>query len=177
MHQKHIHNIPGEQQTAAVQTAIWEILHQIPDPEVPVLSITDLGIVRDVQVSGTGITIAITPTYSGCPAMDMISMSIKMELLAKGFENISVIEILSPAWTTEWMSEAGKIKLKEYGIAPPPSLKNRGEKSLFEPPPPVQCPRCNSYATKLVSEFSSTACKAFYQCENCQEPFDNFKCH
>ena len=162
---------------------IWTILEGINDPEVPVLSILDLGIVRNIilyrntPLGDGGIEVVITPTYSGCPAMDMITMNIKMELLANGFENVKVTTVLSPAWTTDWMSEEGKRKLKEYGIAPPNPRQQVCNNDLFAPHEAVQCPQCNSYHTHRISEFGSTACKALYQCDDCKEPFDYFKCH
>ena len=149
---------------------ILSILQEVCDPEVPVLSIMDLGIVRDVIMTGGEIEIIITPTYTGCPAMDMITMNIKMALLENGYKKIKVTSVLSPAWTTEWMSEEGKRKLKEYGIAAP-------NKKFEISKDGIECPQCNSLRTKLISEFSSTACKALYQCNDCKEPFDYFKCH
>lgn len=148
---------------------IWSILETVVDPEVPVLTITDLGIVRDVRVIDENIEVTITPTYSGCPAMDMISMNIRLALLEKGYKNIEIKTILSPAWTTDWMTEEGKQKLKAYGIAPPHAQQEATET--------VQCPQCKSFNTKLISQFGSTSCKALYQCLDCQEPFDYFKCH
>jgi ring-1,2-phenylacetyl-CoA epoxidase subunit PaaD len=164
---------------------IWSILERIPDPEVPVLSILDLGIVRNVilhqntQTRGGdgGIEIIITPTYSGCPAMDVIRMNIKMSLLENGFKNVKITTILSPAWTTDWMSEEGKQKLKAYGISPPNPRQQVCNNDLFAPNEAAQCPQCNSYHTHRISEFGSTACKALYQCDDCKEPFDYFKCH
>ena len=156
---------------------IWSILDTVTDPEIPVLTVTDLGIIRDVKLNGDEIEVVITPTYSGCPAMDMIAMNIKMELLANGFQNIKIKQVLSPAWTTDWMSEAGKQKLKEYGIAPPNPRQQVCNNELFAPAEAVQCPHCNSYHTYRISEFGSTACKALYQCNDCKEPFDYFKCH
>lgn len=156
---------------------IWSILETVTDPEVPVLTITDLGIVRGIKTNGEEIEVIITPTYTGCPAMDMIAMNIKMELLANGFENIKVTSVLSPAWTTDWMSEDGKRKLKEYGIAPPNPKQQVCNDKLFAADEAVQCPQCNSWHTHRISEFGSTACKALYQCDDCKEPFDYFKCH
>jgi ring-1,2-phenylacetyl-CoA epoxidase subunit PaaD len=164
---------------------IWSILEKITDPEVPVLSILDLGIVRNVilhqktpPTSGEGgLEVVITPTYSGCPAMDVISMNIKIALLENGFKNVKVITVLSPAWTTDWMSEEGKQKLKAYGIAPPNPGQQVCNNDLFASHEAVQCPQCNSYHTHRISEFGSTACKALYQCDDCKEPFDYFKCH
>lgn len=164
---------------------IWSILQTVTDPEVPVLSILDLGIVRDVKLnedpnspSGiSGVEIVITPTYSGCPAMDVISMNIRMALLQQGITNITIKQVLSPAWTTDWMTEEGKQKLKAYGIAPPQYKQAVCEPELFAKEEAIQCPLCNSYNTRLVSQFGSTACKALYQCNDCKEPFDYFKCH
>ena len=153
---------------------IWKILEQVTDPEVPVLTITDLGIVRDVKLNDDEVEVIITPTYTGCPAMDMIAMNIKLALFENGYHKIKITSVLAPAWTTDWMSEDGKRKLKEYGIAPPQSESERFKRpESFR----VQCPQCNSYNTKCISEFGSTACKALYQCSDCKEPFDYFKCH
>jgi len=156
---------------------IWEILATVNDPEVPVLTVLDLGIVRDVQIKNDQVEIIITPTYSGCPAMDAIALDIKLKLSEAGFKNVKVISILSPAWTTDWMSEDGKQKLKAYGIAPPNAKQQVCRNDLFAPNEAVQCPHCNSYHTSRISEFGSTACKALYQCDDCKEPFDYFKCH
>ncbi|MGB8191324.1 MAG: 1,2-phenylacetyl-CoA epoxidase subunit PaaD [Chitinophagaceae bacterium] len=166
-----------------IQTqAIWEILAEVNDPEVPVLSITDLGIVRgvDVKPDAAGneqVIVTITPTYTGCPAMDVISMNIRFKLLEHGYKNIQVRSVLSPVWTTDWMSEAGKQKLKAYGIAPPNPGQQVCNTELFQQDESVQCPRCNSYHTVMISRFGSTACKALYKCSDCHEPFDYFKCH
>jgi ring-1,2-phenylacetyl-CoA epoxidase subunit PaaD len=156
--------------TPIAEKKIWSMLETVCDPEVPVLTILDLGIVRGVKINGEDVEIIITPTYTGCPAMDMITMDIKMKLLENGYKNIKVTPVLSPAWTTDWMSEAGKQKLKTYGIAAP-------DKKIIIPQDGVECPQCNSTNTKLLSEFGSTACKALYQCCDCKEPFDYFKCH
>jgi len=161
---------------------IWEMLDQITDPEIPVISIVDLGIVRDVRSDDNEIEIFITPTYSGCPAMDVISMNIRIELLQKGLSNIKITQQLSPAWTTDWMTENGKAQLKAYGIAPPQSRSDgppsdRISKLLFNDDVMVECPQCHSKNTILLSQFGSTACKALYQCQDCKEPFDYFKCH
>ena len=156
---------------------IYSFLEEINDPEVPVLSIIDLGIVRDVMMNDDELEIVITPTYSGCPAMDMIAATIKIELATLGFKKIKVTQALSPAWTTEWMSEEGKRKLKQYGIAPPNPKQQVCDQKLFAEAEAVQCPHCDSYHTHRISEFGSTACKALYQCDDCKEPFDYFKCH
>jgi ring-1,2-phenylacetyl-CoA epoxidase subunit PaaD len=156
---------------------IIQHLEEVKDPEVPVLSIVDLGIVRDVIIAGDEIEVVITPTYTGCPAMDMIRMQIRVLLSTLGFKKYSVTEKLSPAWTTEWMSEQGKHKLLQYGIAPPNPKQQVCDQQLFAAAEAVQCPHCHSWHTRRVSEFGSTACKALYQCEDCSEPFDYFKCH
>ncbi|MGK0387468.1 MAG: ring-1,2-phenylacetyl-CoA epoxidase subunit PaaD [Maribacter sp.] len=154
---------------------IYDLLEQVPDPEVPVLSILDLGIVRDVKLENDIAEITITPTYTGCPAMDMITVDIKARLQENGIES-KVNLVLSPAWTTDWMSEAGKRKLKEYGIAPPVA-KTTDKLSLFGESKLVSCPRCDSNDTQMLSQFGSTACKSLYKCNDCLEPFDYFKCH
>ena len=156
-----------------------EWLAVVTDPEVPVLTILDLGIVRDVAVSGEGsgtaVKVYITPTYSGCPAMDVIAISIRMALAGHGIRNVAIEHQLSPAWTTDWMSEEGKVKLKAYGIAPP-NRKAYEALGLFEVDE-VSCPRCGSEETELVSQFGPTSCKALYKCLSCKEPFEHFKCH
>lgn len=156
---------------------IWNILHQIPDPEVPVLNIQDLGIIRDVQIHPNEVEVIITPTYTGCPAMDMISMNIRLALIEHGIKNIKITSVLSPAWTTDWMSEDAKKRLKAYGIAPPNSKQTVCSPDAFQEEEAIECPLCNSYNTKMISRFGSTACKALYQCNDCKEPFDYFKCH
>jgi ring-1,2-phenylacetyl-CoA epoxidase subunit PaaD len=157
------------------EQSLWRALQEIPDPEIPVLSIVDLGILRDVHIreladGGKEAEVTITATYMGCPAMDMIAAEIRAKLHALGFQKINIIRSVSPAWTTAWMTEAGKEKLREYGIAPP-------DKRFSIPADGVACPRCGSTHTALLSEFGSTACKALYRCEDCLEPFDYFKCH
>jgi ring-1,2-phenylacetyl-CoA epoxidase subunit PaaD len=158
-------------------SAVWKILEQVKDPEVPVLSVIDLGIVRNVEMVNDEVIITVTPTYSGCPATEVINMSIRMALLEYGYKNIQLKTVLSPAWTTEWMTEAGKEKLKAYGIAPPKPQQSVCTPDSFQEEEAIQCPHCNSYHTNLISRFGSTACKALYQCQDCKEPFDYFKCH
>ena len=158
------------QYTSDTIESIYQFLGCINDPEVPVLSILDLGIVRNVEIKDEQIVVTITSTYTGCPAMDMIAAQIRMELNAAGFSAVRIEQSIRPAWTTDWMSEAGKRKLKEYGIAPP-------DKRFSIPEDGVGCPHCGSTNTRLVSEFGSTACKALYQCRDCHEPYDYFKCH
>ena len=142
---------------------IFEWLADVPDPEIPVLSILDLGIVRDVDVD-EGVTVTLTPTYSGCPATEAIEASVLDALKGHGIDEIAIHRVLSPAWTTDWITDDGRRKLLEYGIAPPsPSLE-------------IACPQCQSLNTELVSEFGSTACKASRRCIDCLEPFEYFKC-
>lgn len=157
------------------EQTVWHSLEEIPDPEIPVLSIVDLGILRKVSVREPDdglqkVDVTITATYTGCPAMDMIAAEIRAKLNAMGFQKINIIRSVSPAWTTEWMTDSGREKLRQYGIAPP-------DKRFSIPPDGVVCPRCGSTHTALLSEFGSTACKALYRCEDCLEPFDYFKCH
>lgn len=156
------------------KTAIWEYLTEISDPEIPVLTIVDLGIVRSVEVSEQHCLITITPTYSGCPAMRVIENEITEKLSNKGLHNVKVEQVLSPAWTTDWLTEDGKAKLREYGIAPPENEIDKGV--LFGKQTVIPCPRCDSNNTRMISQFGSTACKAHYQCNECLEPFDYFKC-
>lgn len=154
-------------------------LADVTDPEVPALTILDLGIVRDIEITETenasSVKVWITPTYSGCPAMDVIAIGIRMALAGHGAQHIQVEPQLSPAWTTDWMTEDGKRKLKEYGIAPP-NRKAFQSLGLFEEEV-VACPRCGSEETELVSQFGPTSCKALYKCLSCKEPFEHFKCH
>lgn len=151
---------PGEEQ-------IRRLLEAVSDPEIPVLTISDLGVLRGIRVGDDLIEVLITPTYSGCPAMDMIALNIKLAMQAHGISNVKITQVLSPAWTTDWISEEGRNKLREYGIAPP---NPRGHLS-------IACPNCGSTGTELLSEFGSTACKSLYRCTDCLEPFDYFKCH
>jgi ring-1,2-phenylacetyl-CoA epoxidase subunit PaaD len=163
-----------------LEEEIWQLLEHINDPEIPVLSIVDLGIIRSVTVTDSmlekqnQVLIHYTPTYSACPAVDLINTEIKLTLRAAGFTNIYLEQTLFPAWTTDWMSESGKEKLIQYGIAAPigKSCENSNLEELK-----ITCPQCGSNQTTIISEFSSTACKALYKCSNCLEPFDYFKCH
>lgn len=163
---------------------IWKILGTVTDPEVPVLSILDLGIVRKIEVHDAlakppsgGLSVFITPTYTGCPAMDVIRTNIRLALLENGFTNVEIKTILSPAWTTDWMTDDGKQKLKAYGIAPPNIQQQVCTPGVFQEEEAIQCPHCNAYNTQLISRFGSTPCKALYKCNDCKEPFDYFKCH
>ncbi len=155
--------------------AILKLLEQVCDPEVPVLSVIDLGVVRKVEETPDGITVTITPTYSGCPAMDMIAGEIRSVLERNGFTNVTIKTVLSPAWTTEWLSDAAKEKLRAYGIAPP-EHSTADKNALLGKERSVKCPRCGSTHTEMISNFGSTACKALWKCMDCKEPFDYFKC-
>jgi ring-1,2-phenylacetyl-CoA epoxidase subunit PaaD len=159
---------------ADLRQRAWDAAAGVVDPEIPVLTIADLGVLRDVVLDGDHVEVAITPTYSGCPAMNMIALEIEVALERVGFRGSKVRTVLSPAWTTDWMSEEGRRKLRAYGIAPPQASSSRralfGEQS-------VACPQCGSDKTELLSDFGSTSCKALWRCKACREPFDYFKCH
>jgi ring-1,2-phenylacetyl-CoA epoxidase subunit PaaD len=143
--------------------AIWEVLEQVPDPEIPAVSVVDLGIVREVSPG----RVVITPTYTGCPATQVIERDIRAALDAAGFGDVAIATTLSPPWTTDWISESGRARLKAYGIAPPLPAGQRA----------VECPQCGSTETEEISRFGSTPCKAQWRCRDCLEPFDLFKCH
>ena len=147
---------------------ILAVLEQVPDPEIPVINIVELGIVRDV-VLGTPAHIIITPTYTGCPATHLISQMIREKLDEHGYQDIDIKNQLAPVWTTDWITDAAKAKLKAYGIDPPAASGDRDALAT--------CARCSSTNTRLISEFGSTPCKALYACKDCLEPFDRFKCH
>ena len=157
---------------------IRELLTQVLDPEVPALTIEDLGILRDIRENAEGFEIVITPTFTGCPAMKVIEEDITEVLNNAGINNFKVTTVLAPAWTTDWMSDDGKRKLKEYGIAPPSlSTEQHLKAMLTGKSESVHCPFCNSANTRLTSPFGSTACKALHYCDNCHQPFEEFKCH
>ena len=153
----------------------WAILRAVPDPEVPVLSVVELGIIRRVALEGETLVVDVTPTYSGCPAIEAINVNILAALQDGGFAKAHVNSVLAPAWTTDDLSAAGREKLLAYGIAPPNGSASKA--SLLGDDRPRACPQCGSTDTRLLSQFGSTACKALYQCEACREPFDYFKCH
>ena len=159
--------------TAVTREQVLQWLQDVPDPEIPVLTITDLGILRDVEVDDE-ITVALTPTYTGCPATEVIEQSVLQVLRDHGLDNIVIKRTLTPPWTTDWISDAGREKLLAYGIAPPE--KAAGKRALMDSTRPIACPQCRSTDTELVSEFGSTACKAAYRCTACLEPFEYFKC-
>ncbi|MCU0434450.1 MAG: phenylacetate-CoA oxygenase subunit PaaJ [Bacteroidia bacterium] len=164
-----------EQTILAETAAVWNILRRVPDPEIPVLNVVEMGIVRSVEVNGNNVHVGITPTYSGCPAMDVIGDEIKRSLSQNGFAEVSVKYILSPAWTTDWLTAEAREKLRQYGIAPPEHTTAE-KAALSGEGKTVTCPRCKSTHTHMVSNFGSTACKALWQCDDCKEPFDYFKC-
>ena len=154
---------------------IFNLLSEIPDPEIPVISIVELGVIRKVIPNNKHVEVVITPTYSGCPAMKQMEDDVIKKLKENGFESVKVSMVYSPAWTTDWLSDDAKLKLQKYGIAPPE--ESTTDKSfLSNKPKTVTCPRCKSKHTSMVSQFGSTACKALYQCKDCMEPFDYFKC-
>lgn len=152
----------------------WKTLETVSDPEIPVLSVVDLGIVRDVKMNDSELQVTITPTYSGCPAMEVIEHDIRTALEEAGFDPVKISTSIHPAWTTDWMSENGKKKLLEYGISPPEHSSDKS--ALTGNPKEVMCPNCRSKNTRLQSQFGSTPCKSLYICNDCSEPFDHFKC-
>lgn len=166
---------------------IWQWLEEVPDPEIPVVSVVDLGIVRGVEWGeGDAVVVTVTPTYSGCPATEVISQEIRKELMRRGVERVELRVQLSPAWTTDWLTEKAKQSLKEYGIAPPTeraagrgnalaaSLLTLGQGAAKAA---LECPRCGSLNNEMISRFGSTPCKSLHRCLDCKEPFDHFKCH
>jgi len=152
----------------------WQVLADVPDPEVPVVSVVELGIVRSVNWLDERLHVQVTPTYSGCPATEFIEEMIREALLAAGFVNPQLTQKLDPAWTTDWITAEGREKLRAFGIAPPNG--SAGKRSLLQGTTEVHCPHCGSEDTEQLSEFGSTACKALYRCNDCREPFDYFKC-
>lgn len=162
---------------------VWEWLSNVPDPEIPVVSVTELGIVRDVNYRGDTLIVTVTPTYSGCPATTVINQLIAEHLKRQGIEQLRIDKRLSPAWTTDWLTDEARHKLKAFGIAPPidgtaatgqPAA--RGSRLAGDSQLPVACPRCDSTNTEKISQFGSTPCKASFRCKDCLEPFDYFKC-
>jgi ring-1,2-phenylacetyl-CoA epoxidase subunit PaaD len=167
----------GTGERARREVAAWAVLETVPDPEVPVLSLRELGVVREVGVRGDGwLEVVLTPTYSGCPATEVIAESVKAALEGEGLGPVAVTHRLAPAWTTDWISEAGRRRLREYGIAPPAHLAaGGGEQPIRLRLRNVPCPRCGSADTERLSAFGSTACKALHRCLACREPFEHFK--
>lgn len=167
--------------TTQAEAAIWDIAAQVPDPEIPVISIADLGILRGARLEGEQAVVTITPTYSGCPAMETITADILGALERTGYADARVELVLHPAWSTDWITERGKQNLLDYGIAPPTGRSRAGSGGpvplRLGPPPVVPCPHCGSSRTHTLAQFGSTSCKALYSCRDCLEPFDYFKVH
>lgn len=155
--------------------AVYAILDEVMDPEVPVISVVELGIVRDVEVGDSEVTVTVTPTYSGCPAMQVIERDIEAALHASGVEHVNVNTRYSPAWTTDWIPAGAREKLRAYGIAPPGPAQAEQLVTIGRRRPNVRCPYCGSTDTELRSEFGSTACKAIHSCRSCRQPFEEFK--
>lgn len=169
---------PSQRPSDPRDAALWDVAATVCDPEIPVLTLEDLGVLRDAHAGSDETVLVITPTYSGCPAMDTMAADLETVVQAAGYRNVRVDQVLRPAWTTDWMSETGKAKLREYGIAPPTGRTAAGHNtgpvrlSLS-----VKCPRCNSLHTREMTRFGSTSCKALWVCNDCKEPFDYFKVH
>ncbi len=157
------------------QARAWQVLETVPDPEIPVLSVVDLGIVRYVHTRASDTTVGLAPTYTGCPAVEVIEATVREALQRELGKPVTIDRVLSPPWTTDWITESGRRKLAAYGIAPPAEAAT-SVRQLFDKGHAVACPRCHSTATTRVSEFGSTPCKAAYKCDDCLEPFDYFKC-
>jgi ring-1,2-phenylacetyl-CoA epoxidase subunit PaaD len=157
---------------AAVLDEIWRALDEITDPEIPVVSLVEMGIVREVQIDDDGVTVCMTPTFTGCPALDMMRAAIVEKLRATGITRVEVKTVLNPPWSSDWISDAARAKLKAFGLAPPP--KHAGNVQLFFDEA-VACPYCNSTNTRVTNQFGPTLCRAIYFCRNCQQPFEQFK--
>lgn len=161
--------MPGSEQA-------WNLLGTVMDPEIPNLSLIDIGVIREVETGEDGsVRVAMSPTYTGCPATDMMKIMVHDALISGGFARVQVDTVLSPAWSSDWITEEGHRKLREAGIAPP-AARSSDKRHLMGLDPDVPCPQCGSMDTELKSNFGSTACKALYQCRSCHEPFDYFKC-
>jgi ring-1,2-phenylacetyl-CoA epoxidase subunit PaaD len=154
---------------------LWQLLDQVKDPEIPVLSLWDIGILKDIKQNSEEVIVTVTPTYSGCPAMDIIKEDIEQLLYTNGYKKVTVVSELSPPWTTEWMTEKGKKQLRDYGIATPTDILPCKRGHHDELHSTIICPHCSSENTTMISEFGSTACKALFKCNDCCEPFDLFK--
>lgn len=154
--------------SGSLERRVWDLLDELPDPEIPVISLTDLGVIRHVRILPQGVQVGVTPTYVGCPATAVIRRNIQDALRAAGIAPVRLVDVLEPAWSTDWISERGAAALRRFGIAPP--------RRMSGPPLPPACPRCQSTSTKQVSEFGSTPCKSLFRCCACLEPFEHFKC-
>jgi ring-1,2-phenylacetyl-CoA epoxidase subunit PaaD len=165
----------SERVASAQERDVWRVLADVPDPEIPVLNVVELGIIRYVRATDDGrVTVGVSPTYTGCPATEVIAGSIRSRLEAEGYREPTVETVLAPAWTSDWLTDSARSKLKEYGIAPPAHAVSNLKHLWREPN--VSCPRCASKQTLKISEFASTPCKALYRCSSCLEPFEYFKC-
>lgn len=153
---------------AALEARTWEVLNSLPDPEIPVISLVDLGIIRHVHATGDAVEIGVSPTYSGCPATEVIRNDIRAAVSGAGIDTVNIVEVLSPPWSSDWISDRGASALRRYGISPPVSSRAATI--------PIACPRCQSTRTERTSEFGSTPCKALFRCNACLEPFEQFKC-
>lgn len=154
--------------SGTLEQRVWTLLDELPDPEIPVISLTDLGVIRYVRITPQAVQVGVTPTYTGCPATALIRSSILDTLQAAGISPVQVVDVLEPAWSTDWISERGVAAMRRFGIAPP--------RRRSTPPLPPACPQCQSASTEQVSEFGSTPCKALFRCRDCLEPFEQFKC-
>ena len=166
-----------DSQILFLEKDLWELLNTIPDPEVPAISIVELGVVREIVVNGDSVTVSMTPTYSGCPALKMMEEQVLAKLESIGVKNPSLKLVFKPAWTTDWLSDSTKEKMKNYGIAPPPKITAVYLLPMNHNKEPLQCPYCDSLDNRLTSQFGSTACKSLYFCNQCLQPFEHFKCH
>lgn len=161
--------------SSPVEREVWRLLAEVPDPEIPILNVIELGVVRYVRDDRErGVVVGVSPTYTGCPATEVIQASIKARLREAGFESVRIDSVLAPPWTSDWLTDSARAKLREYGIAPPAESVDSPRRLFGELS--VQCPRCSSTQTQRVSEFASTPCKALYRCGSCLEPFEYFKC-
>jgi len=151
---------------------VWQALEKVKDPEIPVVSVVEMGIVRDVAVEGKAVTVTMTPTFSGCPALEVMAREIESVVRALGAAPVTVETVLNPPWSTEWISETAREKLKQFGLAPPPRHEGHLPVTFYEP---VPCPRCDSKNTVVRNTFGSTLCRAIYFCNECVEPFEQFK--
>ena len=172
----HLRLAEGRRPADEASARAWEVAATVTDPEIPVLTVDDLGVLRSVEVDGAGVVhVALTPTYSGCPAMDAMRDDVLLALTHAGYDEVRVDLVLAPAWTTDWMSEAGKQKLRRYGIQAPSGLAPARDAGPVRVQLGVKCPRCDSLNTRELARFGSTSCKALYECRDCLEPFDSFK--
>lgn len=165
---------PANPEAARVERELWRLLTEVPDPEIPVLNVVELGLIRYVRVAARGVEVGVSPTYTGCPATEVIQRSIAARLESAGFGEVAVVAVLTPPWSSDWLTDSARAKLQEYGIAPPAHAVASPRHLVHEPR--IVCPRCTCSQTERISEFGSTPCKALYRCTACLEPFEYFKC-